>query len=73
MTLEDPKNLFAAQNVVPLITEAKATDTVEDALDAISRELTTQDLLDLNAKNQGPDKAKPADLAKEWLTSKGLI
>lgn len=73
VTLEDPKNLFAAQNVVPLIAEAKATDTVEDALDAISRELTTQDLLDLNAKNQGPDKAKPADLAKEWLTSKGLI
>lgn len=73
VTLEDPKNLFAAQNVVPLITEAKASDTVEDALDAISRQLTTQDLLDLNAKNQGPDKAKPADLAKEWLTAKGLI
>ena len=73
VTLEDPKNLIAAQNVVPLIAEKKASDKVEDVLDAVSAELTTQDLLDLNGKNQGPDKAKPADLAKEWLTSKGLI
>lgn len=73
VTLEDPENLIAAQNVVPLISEAKASDKVEDALDAISAQLTTQDLLDLNGKNQGPDKAKPADLAKEWLTAKGLI
>jgi osmoprotectant transport system substrate-binding protein len=73
VTLEDPENLIAAQNVVPLIAEAKASDTVEDTLDAISAQLTTQDLLDLNAKNQGPDKAKPADLAKEWLTAKGLL
>ena len=73
VTLEDPENLIAAQNVVPLIAEAKASDKVEDALDAISAQLTTQDLLELNGKNQGPDKAKPADLAKEWLTAKGLI
>lgn len=73
VTLEDPENLIAAQNVVPLIADAKASDKVEDVLDAISAKLTTQDLLDLNAKNQGPDKAKPADLAKEWLTAKGLI
>jgi osmoprotectant transport system substrate-binding protein len=73
VTLEDPENLIAAQNVVPVISKDKASDTVEDALDAISAQLTTQDLLDLNAKNQGPDKAKPADLAKEWLTAKGLV
>lgn len=73
VTLEDPKNLIAAQQVVPLINDKKATDNVEDVLDKVSAALTTQDLLDLNTKNQGPDKVAPAVLAKEWLTSKGLI
>jgi len=73
VTLEDPQSLIAAQNVIPLISEKKASDKVEDILDKVSAALTTQDLLDLNAKNQGADKAKPADLAKEWLESKGLI
>ncbi|MET1037364.1 MAG: ABC transporter substrate-binding protein [Aeromicrobium sp.] len=73
VTLEDPENLIAAQNVLPLINEEKATDEVEDVLDAISAQLTTQDLLDLNGKNQGADKTAPATLAKEWLTEKGLI
>ncbi|MDR7085858.1 osmoprotectant transport system substrate-binding protein [Aeromicrobium panaciterrae] len=73
VTLEDPENLIAAQQVIPLINDDKATDTVEDVLDAISAQLTTADLLDLNSKNQGPDKTAPAVLAKEWLTAKGLI
>ncbi len=33
VTLEDPKNLIAAQNVVPLIADKKASDKVEDVLD----------------------------------------
>lgn len=73
VTLEDPKNLIAAQNVVPLINEKKATGRVKATLDAISAQLTTQDLVDLNRKNQGKDKTAPAVLAKEWLTAKGLL
>ncbi|AXT86116.1 glycine/betaine ABC transporter [Aeromicrobium sp. A1-2] len=73
VTLEDPENMFAAQNVVPLINGDKASDTVTTVLNEISAQLTTQDLLELNTKNQGPDKAAPADLAKQWLTDKGLI
>ncbi|WP_332641711.1 ABC transporter substrate-binding protein, partial [Aeromicrobium sp.] len=73
VTLEDPENLIAAQNVLPLINEKKASDKVEDVLDKISAALTTEDLLDLNSKNQGADKTAPATLAKEWLTDKGLI
>jgi osmoprotectant transport system substrate-binding protein len=73
VTLQDPENLIASQNVVPLITEKKASDKVEDVLDEISATLTTEDLLDLNAKNQGDDKTAPDVLAKQWLTDKGLI
>ncbi|MBC7631554.1 hypothetical protein [Aeromicrobium sp.] len=42
-------------------------------LDDVSAQLTTQDLLDLNGKNQGAGKPSPANLAKQWLTDKGLI
>jgi osmoprotectant transport system substrate-binding protein len=73
VTLSDPKNLIAAQNVIPLISDAKASDKVEDILDKVSAALTTQDLLDLNAKNQGEQKTAPAQLAKEWLTAKNLL
>jgi osmoprotectant transport system substrate-binding protein len=73
VTLEDPENMIAAQNVIPLINDEKDTDTVERVLNAVSKELTTQDLLDLNGKNQGEDKVAPAELAKQWLTDKGLI
>jgi len=73
VTLEDPKNMIAAQNVVPLFNSEKSVDQVEDVLDQISAQLTTDDLLDLNSKNQGDDKVAPAELAKQWLTDKGLI
>jgi osmoprotectant transport system substrate-binding protein len=72
IALEDPKNNFIAQNVIPLINKAKATDTVTAALNAVSAQLTTQDLIDLRTKVE-VDKQDPAAAAKEWLTSKGLI
>ncbi len=73
VTLEDPENLIAAQNIVPLINEAKASDTVEDTLDAVSEQLTTEDLIELNGRVDGDEKADPATVAKEWLQEKNLI
>ncbi len=73
VTLEDPENLIAAQNVVPLINADKATDEVEDVLDRISEALTTEDLLALNERVDGDEKASPATAAKDWLEEKGLI
>ena len=67
VTLEDPKNLIAAQNVVPLINSDKASDEVKEVLNAVSAKLTTEELLELNGKNQGSDKTAPATLAKEWV------
>ncbi|WP_380162042.1 ABC transporter substrate-binding protein [Kineococcus sp. R86509] len=43
-TLTDPQNLFGVQNVVPLITTAKNTTTVTEALNAFSATLTTEKL-----------------------------
>jgi osmoprotectant transport system substrate-binding protein len=72
VVLEDPKNNFAAQNVLPLISKDKASDTVKSALDAVSAQLTTQDLIDLRTKVE-VDKQDPNTAATDWLKSKGLI
>jgi len=71
VALEDPKFLFAAQNVLPLINKAKASQTVSDALNAVSAKLTTEVLLDLD-KQVILDKKDPAEVAKSFLSSNGL-
>jgi osmoprotectant transport system substrate-binding protein len=71
VVLEDPKNLYAAQNVLPLINKAKATDGVKAVLNGVSAQLTTDDLIDLNEKVIN-EKQDPAAVAKAWLASKGL-
>lgn len=72
VVLQDPKNNFAAQNVLPLINKAKASDNVTKALDAVSAKLTTQTLIDLLTKVT-VDKQDPNAVAKEWLSSQGLV
>lgn len=72
VTLEDPENLIAAQNVMPLIREDAVTDEVEEVLDAVSAKLTTEELLELNATYAGDDKPSPADVAADWLEANGL-
>ena len=70
--LEDPKQMILPQNVIPLVrSEVAQNTTATAALDAVQAALTTEDLIALNSKvdddNQDPDQ-----VAKEWLTSKGL-
>ncbi len=66
VVLEDPKNLFAAQNVLPLINSDKATPEVTEVLDAVSSKLTTDQLIELNTKVQ-VDKEDSAQVAQEWV------
>ncbi|MEV0230342.1 ABC transporter substrate-binding protein [Nonomuraea sp. NPDC050786] len=69
--LQDPKNIFPAQNVTPLLYKAGATDTIKTTLNAVSAKLSTQSLLDMMQKIS-VNKDEPATVAKEWLTSNGL-
>lgn len=71
VTLEDPKNNFAAQEVLPIINEKKATDGVKAVLNGISAKLTTEGLGSLVSKVQ-VDKQDPDAVAKGWLTENGL-
>jgi osmoprotectant transport system substrate-binding protein len=69
--LQDPNNLFAAQNVVPLINGQKASDTVKTTLNAISAKLDTATLGGL-VKSVVLDKKDPDQVAKDWLSTAGL-
>jgi osmoprotectant transport system substrate-binding protein len=69
--LQDPQNLFAAQNVLPLINKSKATPTVTAALNAVSAKLDTPTLGGLLKKVE-LDKQDPDQVAKAWLSSEGL-
>jgi len=71
VVLDDPKNLYTAQNVVPLINSSKASDNVKQILDAVSAKLTTDDLVQLNEKVQ-LNKQDPDKVAQAWLSSAGL-
>lgn len=71
VALDDPKNEFAAQNVLPLISKSKVTPTISSALNAVSAKLDTATLTTLVAKVI-TDKADPATVASDWLKSVGL-
>jgi osmoprotectant transport system substrate-binding protein len=71
VALAYPKNLYTAQNVLPLINKAKATAGVTKVLDAVSAKLTTADLVALNVSVIS-NKVDPDAAAKAWLKANGL-
>jgi osmoprotectant transport system substrate-binding protein len=71
VALEDPKSMYAAQNVVPLITKSKSNPTIEGALNAVSAKLDTATLSAL-LKEVVVDKKDADVVAKEYLTKNGL-
>ncbi|MFB4312459.1 ABC transporter substrate-binding protein [Actinomadura sp. 21ATH] len=71
VALADPKNVFGAQNVVPLVFKAKVNDTVRNTLNAVSAKLTTAHLQDMNTEIS-EKKTDPETIAKNWLGQNGL-
>lgn len=70
VALTDSKHLFPAQNIVPLIAKDKDSAVVEQTLNAVSKQLTTSDLIDMNGKLA--NFVSVDVVAKEWLTQHGL-
>ncbi len=71
MTLADPRHLFTAENIVPLIYKPDANATVVGTLDAISAKLTAADLLAMN-KQVMVDRDAIVSVAGAWLTQTHL-
>jgi osmoprotectant transport system substrate-binding protein len=70
--LDDPKNNFAAQNVVPIINASKNNATVSAALNAVQAKLDTAALAQLDATLAGPSHPDASTVAQNWLKSVGL-
>lgn len=72
--LEDDKMLQAADNLVPVVNSEGAGGDAEvaEALNKIAGVLTTEDLTQLNARVDG-QREQAADVARDYLESKGLI
>lgn len=71
--LEDDKKLQNADNVLPVLNAKDAgAPEIAEALGKLTDALTTEDLAELNRKVDA-ERAKPTDVAKEYLESKGLI
>ncbi|MEE2815330.1 MAG: ABC transporter substrate-binding protein [Actinomycetota bacterium] len=71
VALKDPENMILASNVVPLVSSDIA-DEVSEVIDAISAELSAEDLVAMNVQST-VDQKSSADIAKAWLKDKGLI
>ncbi|MFF2485725.1 glycine betaine ABC transporter substrate-binding protein [Microbacterium sp. NPDC058062] len=70
VTLEDPKGLFLASNVVPLV-NADLADEIADVINAVSAALTPEGLVALNVEST-VDQRSSEDIAKDWLAANGL-
>ncbi|MFJ9444233.1 ABC transporter substrate-binding protein [Kitasatospora sp. NPDC101235] len=69
--LTDPKDVFGAQNITPLVNKAGVDATATAALNAVSAKLDTAGLVAL-MKRVSVDKEDPSTVAKDWLASNGL-
>ncbi len=74
VVLEDDKQIQPVQNLVPVVNSDFLNDNpeVEDILNKVSAELTSDDIAALNAQ-VAVDRADPAQVAEDYLTEKGLL
>jgi osmoprotectant transport system substrate-binding protein len=72
VVLEDPKNNFLAANVVPLVASQKKSDELKTVLDAVSAELTTEALIELNSAVEGNRGVDPDEAAEKWVADHGF-
>ncbi len=71
VSLADPKNMFAAQNVTPLVYKKAASAKVVSTLNAVSAKLTTEDLLQMD-KQLTINHASYTTVASNFISQQGL-
>jgi osmoprotectant transport system substrate-binding protein len=71
VTLADPKGLFLASNVVPLV-NADIAEEIADVINAVDAKLTPEGLIDLNVQST-VDQESSDSIATKWLTDNDLL
>ncbi|UGU28911.1 ABC transporter substrate-binding protein [Mycolicibacterium smegmatis] len=72
VVLEDPKNVFLAANVVPLVASQKMSNELKTVLDAVSAKLTTEALIEMNTAVEGNAGVDPDEAAAKWVADNGF-
>jgi len=67
--LADPYHVITAQNVVPVLNQKAATPDLSDAINDVSKVLTTADLTHFATR----DDELPSTVAHDWLVENGII
>jgi osmoprotectant transport system substrate-binding protein len=70
VALQDNKNLFPAQNIVPLIAADQSSDKVAKVLDAVSAALTTTSLIEMNERLANQESIDA--VASDWLKNNNV-
>lgn len=73
IVLEDTKNLFPDEKVVPLVNNKRVTGDIRDVINKVSAALTTEELINLNRFAAVNNFATPEAAAHAWLVQIGLV
>jgi osmoprotectant transport system substrate-binding protein len=71
-TVEDDRNWFVIYYPAPLVDDDVLTDEMKSVLNEPTGKLDTKTMQELNAK-VSIDKEDPSQVAKDWLTSEGIL
>ncbi|MDB1086643.1 ABC transporter substrate-binding protein [Streptomyces sp. ACA25] len=70
--LEDDQGLQLADNLLPVVNaDTAGAQDIADALDALTRVLTTEDLIELN-RQVDAERQQPGEVARAYLADQGL-
>ena len=74
VVLEDDKQLQPAENLVPVVRSdvLEVNPQLADVLNAVSPEMTTEDLLELGVR-VAVDQEDIAEVAADWLAERGIV
>ena len=70
--LEDDKSLQTAENITPVVRNDVLNDEITELLNAVSAELTTENITELNGRVE-IDKEDPSTVAEDFLSEAGLL
>ncbi|MFQ4149270.1 glycine betaine ABC transporter substrate-binding protein [Arthrobacter sp. LAPM80] len=73
VVLNDPKQLFPSQNIVPLVATDKVPAAVQDVINKVSAALNTDELANLNRLSRDLHFGSLSDVATAWLVQMGLV
>lgn len=69
VTLEDPENLIPPQHIVPVFASGSLPDGALEVINSVNAQLTTEDLVEMNLRNVGPERAEPGTIARDFVAS----